>query len=106
ADLAGEADALAFAARQRAAGAVEVEIVEPDVVEEAEPLVDLLEDRLGDLILLRVQFRFERAEPVEGVRNRPPRRLADVLARDLHRERFGAQARAVAGLARLRGLIF
>ena len=49
ADLAGEADALALAARQRARGAVEVEIVEPDIVEEAEPLVDLLEDRAGDL---------------------------------------------------------
>ena len=52
ADLAGEADALALAAGQRAAGAVEVEIIEPDIVEEAEPLVDLLEDRAGDLVLL------------------------------------------------------
>ena len=52
ADLAGEADALALAARQRARGAVEVEIIEPDIVEEAEPLVDLLEDRAGDLALL------------------------------------------------------
>ena len=39
--------------RQRAAGAVEVEIVEPDIVEEAEALVDLLEDGVGDLALLR-----------------------------------------------------
>src|SRR5438270_3400401 len=45
ADLAGEADALAFAARQRAAGAVEVEIIEADIVEEAQALVDFLEDR-------------------------------------------------------------
>ena len=52
ADLAGEADALALAARERAAGAVEVEVVEPDVVEEAQPLVDLLEDGAGDLLLL------------------------------------------------------
>ena len=51
ADLGGEADALALAARERAAGAVEVEIVEPDIVEEAEALVDLLEDGLGDLVL-------------------------------------------------------
>ena len=51
ADLAGEADALALAARQRAAGAVEVEVVEPDVVEEAQPLVDFLEDGAGDLLL-------------------------------------------------------
>ena len=39
--------------RERAAGAVEVEIVEPDIVEEAEALVDLLEDGVGDLALLR-----------------------------------------------------
>src|SRR5580765_2995019 len=51
ADLRGEADALALAAAQGAAGAVEVEIVEPDIVEEAEALVDLLQDGLGDLIL-------------------------------------------------------
>src|SRR6185369_1466334 len=50
-DLAREADALALAARQRAAGAVEVEIVEPDIVEEAEALVDFLKDCLGDFVL-------------------------------------------------------
>src|SRR3546814_2138442 len=48
ANLAGEADALALAAAQRAAGAVEVEIIEPDIVEEAEPLVDLFQDRLRE----------------------------------------------------------
>src|SRR5690606_18156287 len=51
ADLAGEADALALPAGEGAAGAVEVEVVEPDIVEEAEPLVDFLEDGLGDLVL-------------------------------------------------------
>ena len=34
-------------------GAIEVEIIEPDIVEEAEPLDDLLEDALGDRLLLR-----------------------------------------------------
>ena len=70
ADLAGEADALALAAAKRAAGAVEVEIVEPDIVEEAEALVDLLEDRLGDLVLGRVQLLVQRAEPFERVGDR------------------------------------
>src|SRR6185312_11384428 len=51
ADLRREADALALAAREGAAGAVEVEIVEADIVEEAEALVDLLEDGLGDSVL-------------------------------------------------------
>src|SRR3954452_11888088 len=67
ADLAGEADALALAARERAAGAVEVEIVEPDIVEEAEALVDLLEDRPGDFLMLGRELRGERAEPGVGV---------------------------------------
>ncbi len=63
ADLAGEADALALAAGERARGAVEVEIVEADIVEEAEPLVDLLEDGAGDLVLLRGELL------VRGVEN-------------------------------------
>ncbi len=53
ADLRRQADALAFAAGEGAAGAVEVEVIEPDIVEEAEALVDFLEDGLGDLVLLR-----------------------------------------------------
>ena len=44
ADLRGEADALALAARQRAGGARERQIVEPDIDQEPEPLADLLED--------------------------------------------------------------
>ena len=67
ADLGGEADALALAAGQRAAGAVEVEIVEPDIVEEAEALVDFLEDGVGDLVLLGGEFGLEAAEPGVGV---------------------------------------
>jgi hypothetical protein len=52
ADLRGEADALALAARQRAGGARQREVVEADVVEEAQPLADLLQDAAGDLVLL------------------------------------------------------
>ena len=44
ADLRGEPDALALAARQRAGIARERQIAEADVLEEAEALVDLLED--------------------------------------------------------------
>ena len=67
ADLRGEADALALAARERAAGAVEVEIVEADIVEEAEALVDLLEDDVRDLVLLGCELFLEAAEPGVGV---------------------------------------
>ncbi len=52
ADLRGEPDALALAARQRAGIARHGEVVEADIVEEAQPLADLLEDAGGDLVLL------------------------------------------------------
>src|SRR3546814_12786683 len=53
ADLRREPDALRFAARERAAGAIEVEIIEPDIVEEAAAFEDLLESAIGDVCLLR-----------------------------------------------------
>ena len=104
ADLAGEADALALAARQRAAGAVEVEIIEPDIVEEAEPGVDLLEDRAGDLALLPGELVAEPREPAERILDRAARRQRNVLAGDLDAQRLGLEPRAVAhfaGVARL-----
>ena len=53
ADLAGEPDALALAARQRAGIAAKRQIIEADIVEEAEALADFLEHALADLVLLR-----------------------------------------------------
>ena len=106
ADLAGEADALALAARERARGAVEVEIIEADIVEEAEALVDLLEDGAGDLVLGRIELLGERREPGQSVADGAGGGLADMLAGDLHRERLGAEAGAVADLARRGALIF
>jgi hypothetical protein len=44
ADLRGKPDALAFAARQRAGIARQRQVVEPDIVEELQPLADFLED--------------------------------------------------------------
>ena len=52
ADLRGEPDALALAARQRAGGARQREIFEADVDQELEPLADLLEHAHRDLVLL------------------------------------------------------
>ena len=51
ADLGGQPDALRLAAGQRGRGPVEREVVEPDVEQEAQPLLDLLEHPLGDLAL-------------------------------------------------------
>ncbi len=53
ADLRGEADALALAARQRAGAAREREIIEPDIDQEAQPVADFLQHPDGDLVLLR-----------------------------------------------------
>ena len=81
ADLARQADALALAAGQRARGAPERQVFEPDVDEEGEAVADLLEDPHRDLVLLRRQARRQLAEPALGGLDRQRRRLADVEAR-------------------------
>ena len=106
ADLAGEADALAFAARQGAAGAIKIEVIEPDIVEEAEAVVDFLEDGLGDLVLLRGEVLMQIAIPGDGGGDREVGDRGDILTRNLYAKRFGFEARAVAGFAGLRGLVF
>ena len=56
ADLRGEPDALALAARQRARGARQRQIIEPDVDQEFQPRADLLENPRGDFVLLGVEL--------------------------------------------------
>ena len=97
ADLARQADALALAAGQRARGAPERQVFEPDVDEEGEAVADLLQDPRRDLVLLRRQARRQLAEPALGGLDRERRRLADVEAGDLDRERLGLEAAALAG---------
>ena len=91
--------------RQGAAGAVEVEVIEPDIVQEAQALVDFLEDGAGDFLLLAGELGLERAEPFERVGDAAAGRQRDVLAGDLDRERLGAEAGAAAGLARVARLV-
>ena len=68
ADLRGQADALALAARQRAGGARQGQIFEPDIAQEAQPLVDLLQDALRRCrAASAISMLVERAEPVGGV---------------------------------------
>ena len=52
ADLRGQADALRLAARQRRRRALECEVVQADVHEEAQARLDLLDDGAGDALLL------------------------------------------------------
>ncbi len=103
ADLRRQPDALALAARQRARGARQREIVEADVAEEGQAVADLLQDALRDLVALGVEFLRQFARPGDRRLDRKRRDLADMLAVDLHRERLRLQAIAVAGLAGRRG---
>ena len=100
ADLRGEADALALAARQRAGGAREREIFEPDVDQEAQPVADFLQDARRDLGLLLVELRRQRLEPFAGALDRHVGDFADVQAADLDAQRLGLEAIALAGVAR------
>ena len=71
ADLRREADALSLAARERRGAAVERQVVEADVDQEAEPRAHLLQDRPRDLRLLRAEL--EAVEEAERVaRSRAP----------------------------------
>ena len=52
ADLRGEPDALALAAGERAGGARQRQIIEPDVDQELQPLADFLQHAGADFVLL------------------------------------------------------
>ena len=75
ADLRGQPNALALAAGQRAGSARQGQIFEPDILQKAEPLVDLLQDALGDLALARSQLVADAGEPGAGLGDRQRRDL-------------------------------
>ena len=84
-----------------AGGAVERQVAEPDVVEEPQPLADLLQDLAGDepLALARGQ-RVQRLRARRAPRARVQR--VDVPVADPHRQALGLEARPAAGRAGLR----
>ena len=63
ADLRREPDALRLAARERRRRAREREVADPDVVQEAEAVADLLEDLPRDLQLARRRLQLRRRTP-------------------------------------------
>ncbi len=67
ADLGRQADALGLAAAQGAAFAVEREVAQADVLEEAEPGADFLDELMGDLLLelRQLQSREELVGPLD-----------------------------------------
>src|SRR5690606_34658738 len=99
ADLAGQTDALRLAAGQRFGAAAEGQVVEADVDQEAQALLDLLEDLLGDAGLLALEL--EIAEVLPGVADRHVRDGRQVAAVDQHVAGVLAQARALTGGAGL-----
>src|SRR3546814_15508940 len=76
-----------------------------DIVEKAEALDDFLEDGLGDLILLIGKMPGQAFKKGERVHHAAAGGDGNVLASDIHGQRLGLQARAVAGLAGVRGLV-
>ena len=65
-DLRGEPDSLGFTAAERPGAAQEVQVVEPDAVEEAKAADHLFEDAPGDLRSVTAQF--DVAQPLKGRR--------------------------------------
>ena len=98
ADLRGEADALALAARQRAGRARERQIFQTDRPKEAEAVHDLLDDAVADLVLHLTQP--ERVQKLHRLDDRFFREFRDVESAERDREHLGAQAAAMAGRTR------
>ena len=101
ADLGREPDPLRLAAGERDARAVEGQVVQAHVDEEAEPGDDLLEHLAADGALALRHLVREARTPVERVGDAEARDLADAAAVDAHREHLGAQPAALAGRAGL-----
>ena len=101
ADLGRQADALRLAAGQRRRGAIQRQILQADIDEEAEPGADLLQDPARDRLLpLRQVQRFQPADrALDGERGH----LGDVQTADAHCKTFRLQPLAAARLTRRRG---
>ena len=98
ADLRREPQALRFSARERPRRAVEVEVADADVVEERQPLADLLQDASTDELLGRRQ-----AELVDEVERTGHGLLGEGVDRepaDGDGEHLGLEAGALADRAR------
>ncbi len=98
-DLGRQPDALRLAAAQRPGRAVQGQVVEADVDQEAEPRADLLEHLAGDRVLALGQALRQPVIPGERIGHRSARRLDDVLAPDRHGHRLRLEPHPVAGRA-------
>src|SRR6185312_11280645 len=89
ADLAGEADALRFTSGERLRAAVQCQVVEPHVHQEAQTVSDILDDLGCDLAAPAAEI--EGAEELERLTNRQMRSLGQAAPRDEHKARSPAE---------------
>ena len=85
ADLGCQADALRFAAGKRACGALQGQVIQPDIDQEAQPFTDLLQDAFSDGLLAWVERcirSIDALHPFQGVQDRPFGDLHDVCVID------------------------
>jgi len=97
ADLRGESDALRFSAGQGGGRAREGQVVEADVVQEAESGLDLLEHFAGDQLCRA--FEFQAVDPGEFAYDGHVAHVEDGFSVHGDSEHFGLQAASVADLA-------
>ena len=93
ADLGRQADALGLAARKRRGGAIERQIVQTDIHQEAKTLADLLDDGVADEGLALGEL--EGIEEREGLTAAHAANLVNGLAANRDGEHLGAQTGAV-----------
>ena len=99
-DLRGQSDALGLAAGQRLAGAIERQVIEPHVDEEAKPGRDLLQDLAGDGSLALRQPLGQMGDPLAGRRDRQLGDMPDVPAVDRDGEDLRLEPPSLASRAR------
>ena len=100
-DLACQPDALGFPAGQRFGAAVEREVVEPNVDQELEPLLDLLDDLFGDTSLLAGQVQL--VEKLQAMAHCHGGNIGQVVLGDEHVSGCLVQPAAAAARAGLSG---
>src|SRR5207244_11459231 len=97
ADLGRESDALSLATGERGGAAVEGQVIEPDVDQEAEPGEDLLDDRAGDLGFDGRELQV--LEEGDRVADGEPGHVEDAVPADPHEARLAAEPRPLADVA-------
>ena len=100
-DLRGQADPLGFSPAQGSRGAFQGQVGQPHVEQELEALADLLQDILGNGVLLVVEALFQPVKPGPKRIQVPGTELRYILLRDPEPKTFLSQAGAFTGVTGL-----